>query len=469
MEERRNLPEFENSPKKWRYNLTRSFFTFWKNVKMYSSENARIDEELDVFKKVLDFFFREKDEVSILFDGIDVKVDKVRIRGQRQDDKYFEDIYDLFLSLCMSGVVFKRGVTDKEILDFYRVIGKYPVGREPKVQVYQRVRSELPDMPHIETSAYDPEESGNLPIYTPAQSCRRIYRKMASEFAEYGKMASASESIPLRMIERSVQDAIMIARNTAGTAVYDLLLFLASSAEYQGDVKGASAANRALLSLLVSLKLGFDDIFIKRTAIAAYFQYIAAELDTGYTVLSRMDEFHYGRVEAALNASARITDFSDTGLLLANSSCGTVSAEILKVVAYYDAVTREWPAGYPYTGPLFSRPEALRSILRNIRMGAFKREIAEAFIGVTGVYPPGSILKLPATAELAVSGGRFESYSGQADVFVLDASFAVKEQRKVKADAVVDIPDSAGMVLPAAGLTQILSIYLEEASAGGPV
>ncbi|HQO92768.1 MAG TPA: hypothetical protein PLX56_10605, partial [bacterium] len=96
MEERRNKPEFEKSPKKWRYNFSKSLFTFWKTVKMYGGENERIDEEINFFRKILEFFFFEKDEVSILFDGIDIKIDKVRIRGQRQDDKYFEDIYDLF-------------------------------------------------------------------------------------------------------------------------------------------------------------------------------------------------------------------------------------------------------------------------------------------------------------------------------------------------------------------------------------
>ncbi len=465
MEERRNLPEFENSPKKWRYNFTRSFFTFWKNVKMYSSENARIDEEMAAFKKVLDLFFNEKEEVSILFDGIDVKVDKVRIRGQRQDDKYFEDIYDLFLSLCMSGVVFKRGVTDGEILDFYRVVGKYPVGREPKVQVYERIRSEMPAMPHIETFPYDPEESGNLPLYTPEQSFRRSYRKMVSEYQEYEKAAVAGESIPFRVAERSMQDIISIAQNADGADIYDLILFLASSAVHNGSFSGTAAMNRAVLSTLICLKLNFDVSFTKRTAISAYFQYIAQDLSNGYALLSRMDEFNYGRVDAALNASSRITDFSDVGLLLATASCGTVSAEILKVVSYYDTVTRRWPDRYSYSGPILSRPDALHSLLRNIRMGAFRKELVEALIAVAGVYPPGSILKLSATNEIAVSGGRFESHSGRAPVFVLNADLSLKEKRVARADELVDIPDSAGRVLPARTVIQLLSTYLSDTAA----
>ena len=139
MDERRNRPEYDNSPKKWRYNFSKSLFTFWKNVKMYGDKNERITEEITFFKQVLDFFFAEKDELSLLFDGIDIKVDKVRIRGQRQDDKYFEDIYDLFLSLCMSGITFKKGVTDEEILTLLAVIGKYPVGAV--IQVSDRVAS----------------------------------------------------------------------------------------------------------------------------------------------------------------------------------------------------------------------------------------------------------------------------------------------------------------------------------------
>ncbi|HDT11666.1 MAG TPA: hypothetical protein ENN58_02885, partial [bacterium] len=223
MEERRNKPEFENSPTKWRYNFTKSFFTFWKTVKMYGGENERITEEITLFTKVLNFFFQDKSEISILFDGIDVKVDKVRIRGRRQDDKYFEDIYDLFLSLCMSGTTFKKGVTEQDVLKYFRVIGKFPVGREPKVQAYERLKNDLPEFDNIETYPYDPEESGNLPIYTCAQSLRRIYRDLASEYLEYKKIIEMAEAIPLRVVERNVQDIISIAQENTSGRIYNFI------------------------------------------------------------------------------------------------------------------------------------------------------------------------------------------------------------------------------------------------------
>ena len=42
MDDRRNRPEYDNSPKKWRYNFSKSLFTFWKNVKMYGDKNERM-------------------------------------------------------------------------------------------------------------------------------------------------------------------------------------------------------------------------------------------------------------------------------------------------------------------------------------------------------------------------------------------------------------------------------------------
>jgi hypothetical protein len=48
MEDRRNQTQFEKSPLKWRYNLTRDFFTFWKTVKMYEGENERIYEVINI-------------------------------------------------------------------------------------------------------------------------------------------------------------------------------------------------------------------------------------------------------------------------------------------------------------------------------------------------------------------------------------------------------------------------------------
>lgn len=462
MEERRNKPEFERSPKKWRYNFSKSLFTFWKTVKMYGGENERIDEEIKFFKDVLSFFFSEKDEISISFDGIDIKVDKVRIRGQRQDDKYFEDIYDLLLSLCMAEITFKKGVSDKDILDFFRVIGKYPVGREPKIQAFERVKADVAEVRNIEITPYDPEESGNLPIYTVDQSVRRIFRTLAIEYIEYKKTVDAVENIPLRIIERCSQDLITIINNLDNDNTRNLLLFLSSLPSYKRTFKGASAAARMVYSVFVSLKLGFDPDVTKRTAISAYFQYLADDSDRGYGALSRMDEFNYSRIEAAVNSAWKITDFTEEGILKPGTSSTTISGDILKVISYYDSVTKKWPVRVKFKGPLLSRQNALRNILKNVKKGAFRREIAEAFAGIVGVYPCGSILKVISTGETVVSGGLFKTYIDEAPVFVLDKDLSVREVKMVKADNLVDIPDAAGVILPSSTVIQMLSFYLKD-------
>ncbi len=459
MEERRNQPGFENSPTKWRYNISKSFFTFWKTVKMYGEGNERIDEEIAGFRKALNFFFREKNEVSILFDGIDIMIDKVRTSGRRKDDKYFEDIYDLFLSLCMSGIVFKRGVSDQDILSFFRVLGKFPVGREPKIQTYEKFISDLPELDMIKTFSYDHEESGALPIYTPAQSLRKVYRDLASEYLEYKKMIEMAEIIPLRIVERNVQELISISTENRSGKIHNFILFLSSIQSYKGSFKGSSAVTRTFLSVLTALNLGFDRMVAKRTGVSAYFQYLSRSLDKGYMALSRMDEFNYSRIEAALNSSFRITDFTEEGIRNKKCSSGTLSGEILKVVSYYDNITKKWPERVGCKGPLLSRPEALRQVLKNVKNGIFKKEIAEAFINVTGVYPCGSLLKTKDN-ELVISGGRFKSFSDESTVFVLDNNMKIREIRTMKADSIVDILGSAGIIYPPELLATILTSYI---------
>lgn len=462
MDERRNRPEYDNSPKKWRYNFSKSLFTFWKNVKMYGDKNERITEEITFFKQVLDFFFAEKDELSILFDGIDIKVDKVRIRGQRQDDKYFEDIYDLFLSLCMSGITFKKGVRDEEILTLLGVIGKYPVGREPKIKAYERVRADLPHLDHIEIYPYDPEESGNLPIYTPEQSVRKIYCSLAHDYGDICKMIDAAESIPLRMTERRVQDLISIVSNTKKIETIEFIMFLASIASFEGSTQSAFATSMVFWSVLIAKKLKVDMQAIKRIAVSAYFQYFSRDKEKGYSALSRMDEFNYDRIEAAVNASYRISDFSDKGLLAdMSSSSGTLSGEILQIVSYFSAVTRKWPANSFYKGPLMTRPQAVRSIIRNCTKGAFNKEIVEAFISVAGIYPIGSLVKL-FDGSVAVVVKRFKNFFEQSEVLVLDKNLSVGERKTVTAENILDIPDAAGAVLPEKTIVGILNTFLDE-------
>ena len=462
MDERRNRPEYDNSPKKWRYNFSKSLFTFWKNVKMYGDKNERITEEITFFKQVLDFFFAEKDELSILFDGIDIKVDKVRIRGQRQDDKYFEDIYDLFLSLCMSGITFKKGVSDEEILTLLAVMGKYPIGREPKVVAYERVKNDLPPLDHIEIYPYDPEESGNLPIYTPEQSIRKIYCSLAETYPDYCKMIDAAESIPLRMIERRTQDLISIVSNAKKMETIEFMMFLASIPSSFGSSENAFAVSRVFWSVLIAKKLKIDQQAIKRTAVSAYFQYFSRDKEKGYSALSRMDEFNYDRIEAAVNVSHRITDFSDQALILDKSmSSGTLSGEILKITSYFSAVTRKWPETSFYKGPLLTMPQAIRSIIANSRKGVFNAEIAEAFISMSGVYPVGSILRL-SDGNICVVIKRFKNFFDQSDVLILDKNLSVKERRTVNTENLLDIPEVAGIVLPEKTTIQILNTFLDE-------
>ena len=462
MDERRNRPEFDNSPKKWRYNFSKSLFTFWKNVKMYGDKNERITEEITFFKQVLDFFFAEKNELSILFDGIDIKVDKVRIRGQRQDDKYFEDIYDLFLSLCMSGITFKKGVRDEEILTLLAVMGKYPVGREPKIQAFERVKADLPNLEHIVIYPYDPEESGNLPIYTPEQSIRKIYCSLAGGYKDLCKMVDAAESIPLRMTERGIQDLISIVSNTKKMETLEFIMFLASIPSFEGSSESAFAVSRVIWSVLTAKKLKLDSQTVKRTAVSAYFQYFYKEREKGYAALSRMDEFNYDRIEAALNASCRIGDFSDTALLSDKSaSSGTVSGEILKVVSYFSAVTRKWPANSFYRGPLLTRTQAVRSIIKLCGKGVFNKEIVEAFFSMSGIYPLGSVLKL-FDGNVCVVVKKFKNFFEKSEVLVLDKNLSICERRTVTAENVLDIPEAAGIVLPEKTIVQILNTFLNE-------
>ena len=460
MEERRNRPEFENSIKKWRYNFSKSFFTFWKNIKMFGPENERIVDEIKFFREVLNFFFAEKNEFSILFDGIDIKVDKVRIRGQRQDDKYFEDIYDLFLSLCMSGVVFKKGVTDDEIVTLMRTIGKFPIGREPKIVYFERVKAELPPLQYIDIFPYDPEESGNLPIYTAKQSIRRNFISMVTSFGDYEKMVSAAESIPLRMIERSVQDLMMIALNAKKAETIDFMVYLSSLHTVMGSFAGTSAASRAFLAILVALRMRLDLQAVKRVGISAYFQYFSEDKMAGYSALSRMDEFNYDRIEAALNCGFRAEDFREIAISDPDASSGTPSGDILKAVSYFDAVTKADPKGDPKR-PSLTRHQALRMLMKNSGT-AFRREVVESMIAILGIYPVGSILKIGSTNELCVAITKIKTLFKPADVLVLDKNLSVTERRNVGADELLDVFNAAGAVLPETTQLQILFHFLDE-------
>ena len=239
-------------------------------------------------------------------------------------------------------------------------------------------------------------------------------------------------------------------------------MFLASIPSSFGSSENAFAVSRVFWSVLIAKKLKIDQQAIKRTAVSAYFQYFSRDKEKGYSALSRMDEFNYDRIEAAVNVSHRITDFSDQALILDKSmSSGTLSGEILKITSYFSAVTRKWPETSFYKGPLLTMPQAIRSIIANSRKGVFNAEIAEAFISMSGVYPVGSILRL-SDGNICVVIKRFKNFFDQSDVLILDKNLSVKERRTVNTENLLDIPEVAGIVLPEKTTIQILNTFLDE-------
>ena len=97
-----------------------------------------------------------------------------------------------------------------------------------------------------------------------------------------------------------------------------------------------------------------------------------------------------------------------------------------------------------------------------MKKGAFRKEIAESLVKVLGVYPVGSILKSVGTDEYVVSGGKFDSFGSEAMVFVLDKDLSVKERKFMKAETLVDIPETAGKQLPSQTKADIFAGYLED-------
>jgi hypothetical protein len=201
---------------------------------------------------------------------------------------------------------------------------------------------------------------------------------------------------------------------------------------------------------------------IKRVAVSAYFQYFSKDKEKGYSALSRMDEFNYDRIEAAVNASYRISDFSNAALLEDKSaSSGTLSGEILKLVSYFSAVTRKWPANSFYKGPLLTRPQAMRSIIRLCTKGVFNKEVVEAFVSVAGIYPIGSLIKL-FDGTVCVVIKRFKNFFENSEVLTFNKDLSIGERKTLTAENVLDIPDAAGVVLPAKTIVQILNTFLDE-------
>ncbi len=464
MEERRNTPQYEKSPLKWRYNFTKVFFTFWKTVKMYGGENERIDEEIATLRAVLDFFFQTQDALTITFDGIDVKIDrKYRIRGRRADDVYFEDLYDLFTSICLAEVNFRKGVSDAELLSLFRTIGKFPLGREPKLTTYERFIGMIPEqLPHIDLIPYDPEEAGNLPLYTVSQRIANIYTQLAEEFVEQRKILQTNDTLPLKVVERSVQDLLTILLMNQHTDMWDFALFLATAPSFNGSVDAAEAVNRLFLTAAVTISLSIDKIESKYLLLSAFYHTLASSPQKAFFSISRMSTFYIGRIVAAVSAATKLPDFHDSVMLSSDARQSSIAGEVLKVVDYYLAVTNPMYRQAAQIDNFLSRTAALKQMQRLAIKKGFYPEIVSALVKSVGTPPIGSLATYAGGSKIALVTGRPQNATdGLVPIFTLNHTMEIVDQDSVPAAELVPTPAEQLIPIPAETFTDIANSFFE--------
>ncbi|MFO7736008.1 MAG: hypothetical protein R6W70_07305 [bacterium] len=462
MEDRRNRPEFEKSPTKWRYNLIKAFFTFWRTVKMYGGENDRIDENLENMTRVLDFFLKgNQSDIFIKFDGIDIIVDKFRIRGRRQEDKHFEDLYDLMLSVCLAEVRFERGVSSEEILKFFRAIGKMPVGKEPKVEQFEKFKNFLGDLKNIKVKAYDPEEAGNLPLFSNEQKIMEIFRNIQSELFDQQELAATGEELPFLNVELELQALISIlTANTDGRA-WDFAIFLSSLNTYRKHYFSTRTASRIFLAISTAITAGLSDETAKQAGISVFYENVFHGKNEGFKKISNMERFNISRVCAATAILESPGSFSEDALIEKSSASkkSSIIAELINTVSFYDTLTHQKPGDKK--SPTISTLTALRKVLDRSKKGLFIKDLAESLVRATGVMPPGSIYKIRQTDKYAVPARRFLSFNDESEVFILNNDLNPVSLEKISGDKLADIPDSSPQHIPPESLSKIISAFVK--------
>lgn len=474
MEERRDLPGSENMPRKRRYHLVKNFFTFWKTAKMYGGENERIDEGVAKMRETLNFFFATQNEVVLLFDGIDLKVDKERIRGRRQDDKYFEDLYDLFLSLCLSQVTFSRAVTDREILLFFRAMAFFPVGREPKKVSYERFKEKIPsEVTHITTVPYDPEESGGAPTLNHFEMARENYRALVDSYDEIAQSVLSGDVIPFRIFDRRVQIFIDLLMEPDCPHLYDYLLLLASLDSFHGREYATHIVNTLMYALATGKMLGASDTLLKRIGTAVLVHgLLRPKMDTTseetladfsrstFLAASRMEYFSLPRIDASLCAAFHPWVFSETetARIRANRR-GTVAEEVLTVAKFFEMISRRRAsvlAGRKSPSSMF---RTLQAILALRREKVFVPVIAEALVAAVGIYPPGQLCAVHNAPHYAFSLSRFPDFSSEGVVCLMDRNGNFVQKTSLRADLLIDMPEIHALRPPPAFLEKVFALF----------
>lgn len=465
MDERRNLSDFEDSPLKWRYKFTHVFFTFWKTVKMYGGENERIDEEIGTLRSVLNFFHKTQESLKITFDGIDVKLDtKHRIRGRRADDVYFEDLYDLFISICLAEVEFSKGVTDNELLSLFRTIGKFPLGREPKVTTYNRFLDMIPDapLPHIKLKPYDPEEAGNLPLFSPEQRVVNIYALLIEEFIDQQQILKVNDSLPLKVIERSVQDLLTILLNNMHSKVWDFVVLLATTRTYNGSFEATEAVNRVFISAVTALTLSIEKKEAKYLLLAAFYNSLSNDVQKGFFALSRMGTFQIARAVTAVNSAFRLKDFHTDNVISTDTRLGSSSGEILKAISYYLAVTNPHTPQHLVDATISTRFDALRTMNKLTMKKGFVPEVISALRTSVGAIPIGSLVTYENETKIAVVIGRPLNGSNDITCVMVDHTMTVVGEAVLSLDSIHPVPAEQLMELPPETFQKILNSFIPQ-------
>jgi len=419
---------------------------------MHGEENEAVRKNIENVKKILETFFSIYNEVTIGFNGNDILVNDQRLKSPKGVVNYLDKLTTLFLSLHVGNIQITSNFNIDDLVYFCKATNNFPYGPEGDTAIFNQLQTLLTaSNSTISISHYTPITDQMPPIIDKEQMARQIYTKMIADFDFFQEKVEQKAQLPIKKAVRNIQTIIDLLLDSEDDRQWNNLLTMASLNCFRGKYIATHAANTTILSVAMGITLGQKKSVLKTIGLSAYFHDIAIEdieseiiessethAERSFNILSKLNSLNLDMMEASMIAANHHNSYDFDGEAFDTPpEMRDPIEEIVKVADYYDIAIKWWP---DHKKRPITKTKAVRNIIEHSKKGVFLYDVANALFATTGIFPPGTLMKIKSENLYALSYGNFFNYDTNAEVFLLDSDFNLIDKGEYSANELFELP-----------------------------
>lgn len=449
------------------YDFVSALNALLKVLRLYSNaSNEAVTVGSEKFADAMKVLFLSESMLALVYNGNDFLINDKRVKKKRRGPS-MDELESFFLDLQIASISIPKLCVAGDVVNF-AVYGQSIIKNKVAADhVFPSLEKWIKDNKSL-ISITQRDSSGGENSYTileKAQLARLTYRNMIADQLLFRSKIERKQAMPIKKAMRNIQTAIDMISDGSDDSQETHFLVLSSINSFNNQLISTHMTNTAILSVAAGIQLGIDRALLTRIGMAAYFHDIALPVDSkgeviehgadGFAVLSRLNSLNFAMMEAAITAGLHHTTytFDCKPIPPERPIMSTPLGELIKVCDFYDIATRWWPARKNLP---MRRTQAIEELFRLCTQKCFAPVAVKALFSALGIFPPGTIVKIPSIGRLGCSIDVFKNTGKKGKVAILNNQMGFDEIQSFYAHELAETPKNLHFRLPPQTMKAIL-------------